>query len=260
MKVRLQGGLGNQLFQYSFGRSLSLVRNEELFFDKTLIEADPQRSYSLGAYGLMLNFDPSVHGPLFVENGMPYDPRVLTTPKGTVFHGYWQSEKYFNIPVIRKEFSRPAYEPSNATLDMAAWITEHKNTCFVSVRRGDYIRLNVALPLEYYIHGMRMIEANYPDTHFFIFSDDEPWCVDNFKETNCTVVRSGRKDSKTECGTVHWDLWLMSLCRNAVLANSTFSWWGAWLNPREDRTVIASKKTFPGCDIRDLFPEKWMVV
>jgi hypothetical protein len=227
MIVKLQGGLGNQLFQYAFGRTESLRRKEPLYFDTSLLDAgNPPRRYGLGDYNLEIEF-------------------ATPDTKGEVFSGYWQSERYFNKDLIRKEFARPKDEPNVACREMAALI-RFEPTCFIGVRRSDYLwpeRLGFhgVLDKSYYDAAIKMLP---PSTKFFIFTDDPEWCRENF---DYEVVDVNGENEK------HWDIWLMSLCRYAIIANSSFHWWGAWLG---GDMVIAPWKWFVNQET-EIIPARW---
>ena len=252
MKVNLMGGLGNQMFQYAFGRSLSLARNIPLFFDRSWFAGKPDfQSYTLDAY------DGGSDGPLYTERGLPFDQNALSAPADSVFHGYWQTEKYFNADVVRKELSRPKGEPSDKMKRIAQDINTAPNSAFVHVRRGDYLsvenqQVHGCQNADYFFGGMRRIEERY-ETKFFVFSDDTTWCRQTFLGENVQVVDSNNREK-------HWDVWLMSLCSHAIISNSSFGWWGAWLNPKTERVVIAPKKWFltKELDDRDIVPERWI--
>jgi hypothetical protein len=269
MLVYLQGGFGNQLMEYAFGRSLSIKKNTTVTFDKSRIipcsiyygdtllnkplpiVTNIYLHYALGVYNINLEFA-EPEGSVYKEKP-GFDPEIYSAPLDTVFDGIWWNEKYFHTNLIRKELSRPKGEPDDETKRIAEVIQSTKNSAFVSVRRGEFIYLQSCLPAEYYFAGMRYIEARYTDTKFFIFSDDRDWCRQQFTMPNCTVVGHSKLNDLYNLGTVHWDLWLMNMCKNSVLSNSSFSWWGAWLNPNSE-TVVISRIT----DKDDKYPSKWI--
>jgi hypothetical protein len=258
MIVYLIGGLGNQLFMYAFGRSVAAVRKIPLFFNRDVFRTY-QRPYSLDAYNLDLHFSGIGRStPVYNERGMPFDKDVYTAAPNSVFYGYWQTEKYFEKEIIRTELQMPKGIPNDATNQLVSAMSK-LNSTFVAVRRGDYLTpSNMAtlgcMSLNYYLAGMRYIEERASDVHFFIFSDDPNWCRENFRMKNCTVL-----DCNT--GGPHWDIWLMSFCQHAVIANSSFSWWGAWLGDTQPNRIVISPKrwfTSPTLDSRDIVPERWI--
>lgn len=221
MIVKLQGGLGNQLFQYAYGRTESLEANDVLFFDKSGLNGHPPRRYGLGDYNINVQF-----------------------AEGDSLNGYWQSEKYFDNDLIRKELERPKGEPNAGCRKLALSIDN--KCCFIGVRRSDYlwperIGFHGVLPLSYYHEAMEHMPEG---TKYYIFTDDTAWCLENFKYP---IVYVNNPDEK------HWDIWLMSLFSFAIIANSTFHWWGAWLS---DGTVIAPKKWFVNQDT-EIIPRRW---
>jgi glycosyl transferase family 11 len=223
MVVNLQGGLGNQMFQYAYGRTESLKRGEKLKFNLSMLEQGlPRRRYELGAY---------------------FEYLECTEEPGEV--GYWQSEKYFDPDIIKAEFARPLGSAHFTVIrEMQRIFVEP--TCFVGVRRGDYLwperqAFHGLMPVEYYREAME----KFKDVRFICFTDDPEWCHQNLPI-----------DIIISTGTA-WDIYLMSLCSHAIIANSTFHWWGAYLG--REKQVIAPKNWFianvPGAD--DIVPERW---
>jgi len=241
MIVRLQGGMGNQLFQFAFGRSVALARNEELLFEKRgdMSSGGSRFPYSLDLFNTDVKFvRPGQSGPEYYEaTAVTFDNGVYAAPKGTNFIGYWQTEKYFDHELVRKELSlRKGI--SESTQRLAEEISATPNSAFIHVRRTDYLTPEVApwmgnLTMDYYTRAIAGIRDRLTDVTFFIFSDDPAWCRHNL---------SGQV---IETNKPHEDLFLMSQCKHAVIANSSFSWWGAWFGGNyKGRLVIAPYRWF----------------
>jgi Glycosyl transferase family 11 len=263
MIVNIQGGMGNQLFQYAFGRSLSIARNEEVFFDVSRCggSVNGDRPYVLDQFNTKIQTADGRSGPQRGEPVFRYDPTVYEAPAGTFFNGYWQTEKYFNVPIVREELTFKTL-PSNNAMEWMKKIVAGPSA-FVHVRRGDYTRephksFHGLLSMDYYNPGIECISHqrgcscnNYAQVKYFIFSDDPTWCRQNFSTQHEVVTGT----------TPLEDLWLMSACRDAIIANSSFSWWGAWLgdNRHENRIVFAPAKWFqsPSMCYDDVVPERW---
>ena len=267
MIVRLEAGLGNQMFQWAFGRCVSAVRNEELFFEKHDLDGGNPRAYSLGAFDIDLKFKEPDGAPQFIETHekFGFDPDVYKVPNGTHFIGNWQTEKYFDGEMVRRELG--CREPfSSQTLSVGDQIVREPASCSVHVRRTDYlipstIAYHGDVGLDYYDRAMDSIGDYAPDVQFFVFSDDPEWCKDNFRSP-CRVVDHNKPGSgATGPGKEHEDLYLMSLCRHAIIPNSSFGWWGCWLrDPKNQGLTIAPKVWFrkEGLRYDDIVPDRWI--
>lgn len=264
MVVRLQGGLGNQLFQVAFGFSVAKKRGEELYFTRFGVDNDTKRSYSLGPFKCDLKFVPKEGDPIYSEDVFLYDPLVYQRPRNPSFSGHWQTEKYFDVPLVREilAFRNP---PSAKTQEVAELIKDAgANSAFLHIRRGDYLwkenlTYHGGCSPGYYQMAIARIKQKAPDTKFFVFSDEPDWCRTAYP--NFTIIDHNKPGDNRAPGQEHEDLYLMSLCRHAVIANSSFSWWGAWLGDTQpDRLVIAPKKWFttPSLQYRDVVPERWI--
>ncbi len=250
MIVALQGGLGNQMFQYAFGVSVAKARGEKVYFSRNRVDADPKREYSLGAFNLPIEFAEEKE-PFYYDTYL-YDPGVYTAPKDSTFVGHWQTEKYFDEGV--REIFRP---PPGKFLDCPDNFLRGNKTS-IHVRRADYL-----LPEAVAYHGLcstayyeravrRVYEIYGQGMEFFVFSDDPEWCKTVFRK-EAIVPRF----TIMPIGTPHDDLWLMSLCPNAIIANSSFSWWGAWLGLQS--LVIAPKRWYANGPLeRDICPDRWL--
>jgi hypothetical protein len=257
--VKLMGGAGNQLFQFAFG----LAQATRL---KTLLQVDTDRlggtrPFCLRQWCLYAPV-PTVSGlrPTILEQGMPYNQALVDSIKdGDVIQGYWQSEKYFeSVSRLMRAMNQFALL-SDRVKSLAEQI-KNCNSVALHVRRGDYLNephksFHGILTQDYYNDAINKVYESNSNLKFFLFSDDPVWVREHFNGENITVVQPG-----TEAG----DIYLMSLCKHAIIANSSFSWWGAWLgDQQEGRTVIAPAKWFSdtsGEDYRDIVPERWIKI
>jgi hypothetical protein len=190
--------------------------------------------------------------PNVSEVGMPFNPSIANSiVNGDVIQGYWQSEKYFQGVEEELTALRPR-ATNNAALEA---IFSEIQPVAVHVRRGDYTREPHAsfhgnLGMDYYREAMKYVTDRVRHTKFFIFSDDSTWCEENFK--GHYIVHPTEEAA---------DIQAMSLCKSAIIANSSFSWWGAYLGKR-DRIVVAPKNWFQTSseDARDIVPERWIKI
>lgn len=269
---RLSGGLGNQLFQYATGRSLAARTGAELKLDSSWIDARDSKApgrYELGCFAVDAEVSPvwkvgrlraskSLRRALqavrpsrrpflrvIVEpSDLAFEPAVLAAGDNTYLVGYWQFEEYFkeHEALIRRELQFvPRLRVENARL---AREIERANAVSVHVRRGDYVtserhsRMIGALTPDYYRQAVDFIAERVGDIRLFVFSDDPAWCAANlrFRKRTVLVEHNSAPERAFE------DLRLMSLCSHHVIANSTFSWWGAWLNPSRTKLIVAPRQ------------------
>ncbi len=289
--VRLMGGIGNQMFQYAAGRRLAFVKNVPLKLrivnDRNVTTPRPYNLHifdiqekwaatdeierlkgervSPGLFaGLLsrLGHRPGRARSFVIEKHFQFDPEILDLPGDVYLEGYWQSEKYFRDreDVIRKEFSIkvPMSGPNEV---MARRIADEPTAVSIHVRRGDYVsdsttnRYHGTCSLDYYRDAVERISELADGAHFFVFSDDIEWVKENLKPGR-PVTYVDFNDDKSN----YEDLRLMSLCKHHIIANSSFSWWGAWLNLNPDKIVIAPGKWFndTSIDTADLIPDSWI--
>jgi hypothetical protein len=203
-------------------------------------------------------------GPLglrrIVEQGHAFEPALLDAPDDVYLDGYWQSEKYFKDaePVLRSQLR---FVPPPAP-GIREWIPQLQRgeAVAIHVRRGDYVTSRVnryvhgILPIEYYRAAVTELAQRASRPRFFVFSDDPGWCEAHLRlPYTFTVIRGSP-------GGSHEHLRLMSLCRHYIIANSSFSWWGAWLGSAPPGIVIAPCRWFRGAsvDTPDLVPAHWI--
>jgi len=287
--IQLYGGLGNQMFQYAAGRSLAYSLNTELKLDITQYREDKLRNYALSVFSMTKNVASAtdlgrVRRPLawnikhpikalrtvipqnvpirFVkERHFYFDREIFALSDNVYLDGHWQSEKYFkNIEAIIREDFTLSDEPDYLNKQMADKI-RNCEAVSLHVRRGDYISNPVTTAYhgfcseEYYHRAISKLESSVKDPHFFVFSDDPVWAKENLKSGYPTTMIDFNGSEKD-----YEDLRLMSLCKHHIIANSSFSWWGAWLSNNPQKIVIAPKQWFNYSDIdtKDLIPESWI--
>lgn len=283
------GGLGNQMFQYAAGRALSLARGQPLELDISGFKGYelhygfelqrvfdcPVKTDTSTALRNILGWQcapgikqmlarPSMkafrRNTFVVEPHFHYWPGIMNVPQDCYLVGYWQSEKYFRSisSVIRTDFTFKT-PLVNRNAKLAEQIGQ-VNAVSLHVRRGDYAknpRTNAThglCSLDYYQAAIQYIADRVEQPCFFIFSDDIAWVKDNLKmDFPCQYV------DHNQGAESYNDMRLMCLCQHQIIANSSFSWWGAWLNPGPEKIVVAPQKWFAnGNNIKDLFPQGWV--
>lgn len=278
--VKIKGGLGNQMFQYAFIKALSLKHNCKALIDMTFYETDinnlnekiTRHSYQLDNFNISLNkITPDeikkYHFNIPLINriyevwrcGGKYD-KCLTKERigNKMYIGYFQSEKYFKD--YREEILKDFTLKTELTEDNKKMLERITGTNSVSlhIRRGDYVNLsNIygVCTLEYYKKAIEYISSKVSEPHFYLFSDDIAWVKENFKiNYPCTIV-----DINTE-ENGYYDLELMKNCKHNIIANSSFSWWGAWLNDNTNKIVISPQKWVATTKInaQDTICENWI--
>lgn len=284
--VRIKGGLGNQMFQYAIGRSLSLKTGLPLVLDKRHYLRMREHGYGLDKFQLAdtpmdaaklpptPREQPLAHffwrvmkrqPQLQREAGLAFDPVIAASSGPTWVDGYFQSERYFaqHADTIRAELTLAAPpDPENAR-----WLAEieaEPRAVSLHVRRGDYVRnakfaaLHGSCPPEYYARALEHVaQKTGADPIIYAFSDDPDWVRDNL-QLPAEIRIPGHNDASRNIE----DLRLMRACRHHIIANSSFSWWGAWLNPRTDKIVTAPARWFsdPNYHNPDIWADGWIRV
>ncbi len=266
---KISSGLGNQLFQYSIGRQLSLLKNAPLKLDISFFETQNLRNYRLDNYNIeggvateeeILSFtniyrerslkafikrkiqnSAAKHKkPLFYEKEWwNYEPSLLKAGPNVYIRGYWQHYKYFeNLnPSIFSELKLKESLEADI-INLVAEINNNTSSISVHIRRGDYVsnsanHLMNILPKEYYLKGFSFLKRKIKNPVFYFFSDDLNWVKDNFKMDAPSIFVDAQKD--------YLELDIMSKCSHNIIANSTFSWWAAFLNQNPKKIVVSPK-------------------
>lgn len=282
--VKLIGGLGNQLFQYAAGRRLAHHHQTELKLDISAYETYTLRQYALKYFNIIENIASSkeiqrYHQPpwkrladglkkysrrsVIRERTLRFDPRVLELPDNVCLQGYWASERYFKDieSIVHREFTLRF--PMSATAQAITRAITQSNAVSIHIRRGDYAQnehtreVHGLCPLEYYRTASDLMARQVGNFSLFVFTDDIAWAKEHFILPYPTTFVSGQPGL-----TDHEELILHSNCQHHIIANSTFSWWGAWLSGNPNKIVIAPKRWFrdPSLSAADLLPPSWITL
>ena len=284
--MRLKGGLGNQLFQYALGRYLSYSKNTTLSLDTSSYHIDRLRVYRLDCFEIAASASDRL--PFFATDGrlkhlntilqtlkglfskpfqiikeraFPFDASVLACSDQAYLDGFWQSEQYFApiADLIRHDLRLK--NPLPSALQALADQIQATNAIAVHVRRGDYVSNPITTAyhgvcsVDWYENAAKLMLQRVDNPTFFVFSDDYAWVRENIAFDAPTVFIPPSPDGQ-ECNDMH----VMSLCQHHIIANSSFSWWGAWLNANPHKIVIAPQQWFAAGkhDTKDLIPPTWI--
>ena len=262
------------MFQYAASRALAEKRGTQVILDLTWYDQEfgprsTARTYELSCFRLRRSSRSaksklalraaSFLAKRYEEPHFHFDPGFFHLPRRTVLQGYFQSEKYFRDirEILLQEFAWTE-KPQGQHRELLREIQQNEASISLHVRRGDYItHANVAeihgsIGVGYYGEGMDQLAREVDNPRFYLFSDEPDWCRQNLKFSHpTTYVPLASAGSE--------DLRLMKACRHNIIANSSFSWWGAWLNENPRKIVVAPKKWFsrPDLNTRDILPESW---
>lgn len=292
IKVQLSGGLGNQMFQYAFGKHLAIKNNTNLVLDLSYIQSklpfkkfSTPMQYELDIFQLKVDtenlfFSNKLLYPFakiehllktkyfikkhnaFKEIDLKFQPELLSIPNNSFVQGNFQSEKYFSA--IKKNIQNDFCFPEVVDAVNLKYLHDIKqfNSVSIHIRRGDYVSIKknaqkfLALDVTYYNKAIDIITSKIENPTFFIFSDDMNWAEQHLqiKSTKFYIKNNTTKN------TSYIDMMLMSKCQHNIIANSTFSWWAAWLNANSNKIVIAPKRWFHHIATEDLLPNTWLQI
>lgn len=271
--VKFRGGLGNQMFQYAFCKRLEAC-GCKVYADLSYYNYDGVMPFKLN-----LAFEDSLLKVRFrkksiITDGVKkliymgichneesadsqYEKNLLNNISGGLYIGYWQTEKYFkNIDdKIRNDFQ---FKYGEEKLRKLSDEIKSKQSVSVHIRRGDYLKAEDIYggicTKQYYDNAIEKISENVDSPEFYFFSDDIEWVKENYMAPNYHYISSNMFDVYEDW----YDLCLMSRCRHNIIANSSFSWWGAWLNENDKKMVIAPKIWCNGEETPDIWCDGWI--
>jgi hypothetical protein len=290
--TQLIGGIGNQLFQYAIARKIACGRNVPFKLDITGFNSYKLRQYQLGFFNINAEIAsdeeiyrikkysenkiveniyqkisrilPYSKKHYIKEQFFPYDPRIEKITDNVYLEGYWQSEKYFKsiASIIRSDITLKE-EMIGKNRELKEKIIDDEHSVSIHIRRGDYVtnslthQIHGCCSLEYYYKGIQKINELLGNPNYYVFSDDIPWTKENLTINNPVTYIENEGPGKD-----YEELILMSLCRHHIIANSSFSWWGAWLGTNTDKITIAPSRWVndPSRDMSDIIPENWIKI
>jgi hypothetical protein len=275
------GGLAGQMFQYALGRHLALKNNDKLYLDLSWYERENNsgfvRDFALSQLDSSWNTLTEKHflcwkikvrsktknfnifNFQYIKEAdfSKFDPQVLNLEGNVILDGYWNSHKYFeSIREILLNELRPKEAPDERNRRCLEKV-ENVNAVSVHFRRGDYAlnSFHGMLDKEYYTKAIETISEKISNPYLFIFSDEPEWVLANMTFQHPYEIVDFNRDRKN-----YWDIELMRNCKHNIIANSGFSWWGAWLNTHENKLVIAPKKWVNiGKPEFDNIPPNWIL-
>nr|WP_290857076.1 alpha-1,2-fucosyltransferase [Flaviramulus sp.] len=288
--IKLQGGLGNQMFQYAIAIILAFKNSETLLIENRFFENQKKspgftpRKFELNIFNnnyvkaskkdlstfrslsLFYKFKKKIglnYPKVYNELDFGFQQDVLTLKAPVFLKGYFQSYKYFegNEKLIKNVFSFRDLELDSKNKKIFNKLNK-ENSISIHIRRGDYVNDKItenyhgSCTLDYYLEAIKFIKAKYKNVTLVFFSDDCDWVKVQFKDLPyLKIFIDHNKDENS------WkDMLLMSICKHNIIANSTFSWWAAWLNNNPRKTIIAPKKWYTNTElsISDLIPSQWI--
>lgn len=271
---KIYGGIGNQLFQYCLGRQLAITNSCKLKLDLSYFDTDNAWPYALDFYNV--NYDgiatneetkelankssfwnpllPSYKRIIAKDKNKAFQPNILRHTAPCIIDGYWQSERYFKgiENIIREDL---LVKPNNLSEEYKRIVEKLKGHTYISlhVRRGDYVKVGAPLSsIEYYSNAIDKIKEMIEKPKILVFSDDIAWVKENIK------IDLPVEWMENELVLEDYEaLQIMSKCSHHIIANSTYSWWGAWLNQHTEKLVIYPKIASTHLN-KDLMPADWI--
>ncbi|AUD00507.1 alpha-1,2-fucosyltransferase [Spirosoma pollinicola] len=286
---RITSGLGNQLFQYAAARHLALKNKTALYLDLSYYlyeySTDTVRPFKLGQFAVpykLLQKSPMEYvskatkllpnrslPPIFLflkEKQFHFDNSVIQARANCItLEGFWQSEAYFrdSADTIRRELTLNSI-PSPEFEQYQQLIANTPTPVSIHIRRGDYVnhpefsKTFGFVGIDYYKQALQELNARHENARLFVFSDDHEWVHQNLALPDDTVFVQNTGPNADVA-----DMMLMSHCRHHIIANSSFSWWGAWLNPNPAKLVISPRQWYkqqPTWNTKDLLPATWLAL
>lgn len=283
--IHLYGGVGNQLFQYVFGEYIRIKYGRDVFYDISSFGIlETYRDYQLNVirkelpiyktnlfffsrynkylrYALRLLYKHLPRIKYICDYEDQFEESILCDNSYSTIYldGYWHRKTYAEwIKSLKSDILQPCQPTPQEITEYIDYIKE-RNVTSMHVRRGDYLKpenshLAGVCSMDYYKNAILRIKDKYPNMSLLVFSDDTEWVKHNIKyDGGMLIVRNDNIQP-------FWYIYLMSLCNHNIISNSTFSWWGAFLNDNPDKMVVLPARWFNGQDNPDIFFESWIKI
>lgn len=274
MVIKISDGFGNQLFMYATGYAIAQHLRDKIYLDTTQIDTNQTRKFELDKlninyekriycrfsnnrvvkkiYGRIARYYLTKKYTSYIEqNPYKYEKNIMQIKDNTYLQGYWQNEKYFIE--YRKELQRmftPAYNLDAMCADYIA-IASQTNSVAVHVRRGDYEIAGQCISNNYYYSAIEYICKKIENPTFLVFSDDIEYAKQIFQNVNMEKIMICVNTKYRDLD----EFFIMNSCKNFIIANSTYSWWAAWLSDNDSKIIICPEvKQWIG----DFYPEGWI--
>ena len=274
-------GLGNQMFQFALYEKLKHLGKDVVVYDNDLRKKSALHNglelervfglkYDRIEYDDFKRYDTTnfvnhvIRKLLWEKKYIIYEEKQLSYDN-TIYgldncclKGYWQSEKYFEDikEIIKTDYTFPEFTDQK-NVELAQRISTTQSVA-VHVRRGDYISkqyynsFGVVCSEQYYVNALRLLHDQIGEFELYVFSNDIEWCKELFKNEKATYVTGNTGKNS------YRDMQLMALCKHQIIANSSFSWWAAWLNNNQDKIIVSPKTWINGQNVKDIWCKEWI--
>jgi len=273
--TKISDGFGNQLFMYACGYAASRRLSTKLALDLTYLSTNSLRNYELDklniSYDKIFSVD-NIQYPLNIavrkilhliircqykifreKTAYKYDKRITNIAQNSYLFGYWQTEKYFKE--YREDILKMFTPRYNLSQEINSFIDKVRscNSVAVHVRRGDYVKLGICLDSSYYKNAFTVLNEKFKDLTYFVFSDNVEYAKQMFKDMDGTFEYVENLSSNSTLD----DFFVMKECKHIIMANSSYSWWAAWLNNNPQKVAIyPNDKQF----MSDFYPKEWIMI
>ena len=274
--IKMTGGLGNQMFIYAMYLKMKTIFPDVRIDLSDMVHYQVHYGYEMNKVFHLPRTEFCINRSLKKIIEFLLFKTILERKQGgslvpytrkyhwpwIYFKGFYQSEKYFAgiEKEVREAFVFDIRRASRRSLRAMQEIKADPHAVSIHVRRGDYLlekhwkALGCICQSSYYLNALAELEKRVKHPHYYVFSEDLNWVRQNLPLTKAEFIDWNKGEDSWQ------DMMLMSHCRHHIICNSTFSWWGAWLNPRENKTVIMPERWFQHCDTPNIYPDGWIKV
>lgn len=275
--IKMTGGLGNQMFIYAFYLKMKKIHPNTRIDLSDMVHYHVHYGYEMNRVFNLPKTEFCIYQPLKKVMEFLFFKTILERKQDTTtllpffksykwpliyFKGFYQSERFFADiqEEIRKAFTFDLTLANPKSLEMIQQMEQDNKAVSLHIRRGDYLQpkhwksVGCICQLPYYQNAIEEMDKRIDQPHYYVFSDDLEWVKENLPLQNAIYIDWNKGEDSWQ------DMMLISHCRHHIICNSTFSWWGAWLNPRKDKMVIVPERWFNNAETPHIYPDKWIKV